>query len=450
MTATDALTGTDALGQRQRAHLERLQQRYADILATLGFDAVLIYSGHASHHYGDDQEASFAAYGHFMHWTGAANHQHDWLLIQPGRAPCWYYHAPADFWHLPTPAPNGVLAEAMALEPLRDVTTPRLPLPDGSRLAVIGNVGDATLPAGAVRNPPALITALDELRVRKDDYERECLHLANRHALAGHEAARLAFTEGASELDIQLAYLAASRQRELQVPYQNIVGIDRHAGTLHYQHYDPEPPTAPRSLLVDAGHRYRGYCADITRTWASRGADPLFSRLIQGVTDYQQRLIAALKPGIDYVAMHDEMHRELAELLVETKMVTSSAEAAVANGLTRAFCPHGLGHGLGLQVHDVGGRQRNAKGDALPAPIRDPALRFTRTLDAGMVVTIEPGLYIIPMLLAPFREGAARHTVDWNAVDRLESHGGIRIEDNVIITAAGHDNLTQGAPLPER
>ena len=66
-----------------------------------------------------------------------------------------------------------------------------------------------------------------------------------------------------------------------------------------------------------------------------------------------------------------------------------------------------------------------------------------------MVVTIEPGLYVIPMLLEPFRQGAQREAVDWAAVDRLQDHGGIRIEDNVIITADGHDNLTQGGPIAE-
>lgn len=443
------ISPTDTASSLQRAHLDRLQEHYADILSAQGFDAILIYSGHADNHFGDDQEASFTAYGHFVHWTGAAHHQHDWLLIQPGQEPRWYYHAPADFWHLPTPEPTGAVAEAMALEPLRDTGMPPLTLLAGMRLAIIGDVDVSALPSGALLNPPALITMLDELRVRKDDYERHCLFVANQRALAGHEAARQAFSENASELDIQLAYLAATRQRELQVPYQNIIGIDRHAGTLHYQHYDILPPPMPRSLLVDAGHRHAGYCADITRTWAAADADPLFEHLIRGVTEYQQRLIERLAPDTDFVSLHREMHHHLATLLVDTGIVSISAEAAVETGLTRAFCPHGLGHSLGVQVHDVGGRQQDGNGTPLPPPGEDPSLRFTRRLDVGMVVTIEPGLYIIPMLLESFRQGPDRSAVDWSAVDRLESHGGIRIEDNVIVTATGHDNLTQGMQVAE-
>ncbi|MDH4573183.1 Xaa-Pro dipeptidase [Salinicola acroporae] len=434
---------------RQRAHLERLEAAYANILATQGFDAVLIYSGHAGVHFADDQETSFRSYGHFVHWTGASHHQHDWLLIQPGSKPRWYYYAPADFWHLSTPAPTGVLAQMMTLEPLRDTGWPPPRQISARRLAVIGNLDASAMPLGAELNPPALLAALDDLRMRKDDHERHCLFVANQWALAGHEAARAAFADGAGELDVQLAYLAATRQRESQLPYQNIIGINHHAGTLHYQHYDLEAPDVPRSLLVDAGHAHAGYAADITRTWASAHADPLFERLVEGVIDYQQRLIARLSPGLAFVDLHREMHRHLAELLVETRLVTVSAEAAIACGLTRAFCPHGLGHSLGIQVHDVAGRQSDDRGTSLPPPAEDPALRLTRTLDTGMVVTIEPGLYVIPMLLEPFRHGAQRDAVDWSAIDRLQDHGGIRIEDNVIITADGHDNLTQGKPVVE-
>jgi len=444
---TSDINTVDAL---QRAHLERLQDAYATILAEQGFDAVLIYSGHAKVHFADDQEASFRGYGHFVHWTGASHHPHDWLLIQPERAPHWYYYAPADFWHLPTPAPAGVLAEVMALEPLRNSGWPALALAGGGRrLAVIGELKAADCPPGTQLNPPALIAALDELRMRKDDYERHCLFVANQWALTGHEAARGAFAMGAGELDIQLAYLTATRQRESQVPYQNIIGINHHAGTLHYQHYASVAPETPKSLLVDAGHAHAGYAADITRTWASIHADPLFERLIQGVTDYQQCLIARLAPGLDFVDLHREMHRYLAELLADTGLTSMTPEAAVESGLTRAFCPHGLGHSLGIQVHDVAGRQRDDKGTPLLPPDSDPSLRLTRTLDEGMVVTIEPGLYVIPMLLESFRQGSQRHAMDWTAIDRLQDHGGIRIEDNVIITAQGHDNLTQGAPIPD-
>lgn len=438
----------DAQTAAHREHLERLQNAYARILAEHGFDAVAIFSGQARAHYGDDQYASFAAYGHFIHWTGEANHQHDWLLIRPDHPPHWLYFAPADFWHLPTPAPQGPVADFMTLSALQAPAVLPSAVTEGARrLAVIGDIDAGSVPEHIECNPPALLHALDELRLLKDTHERHATFLANQMALEGHEAARGAFAAGASELEVQLAYLAATQQRESQLPYQNIVGINAHAGTLHYQHYATRSLASPRSLLVDAGHRHAGYCADITRTWAGNDADPLFARLIEGVTDYQQRLISRLAPGVDFVELHLQMHHHLAELLVETQLVNASVEAAIDSGLTRAFCPHGLGHSLGAQVHDVGGQQRDATGASLPPPARDPALRLTRPLEAGMLVTVEPGLYVIPMLLEPLRHGSQARTVDWAAVDRLADHGGIRIEDNVMITPQGYDNLTQGQPI---
>jgi Xaa-Pro dipeptidase len=290
-------------------------------------------------------------------------------------------------------------------------------------------------------NPPDLVAALDEGRVHKSDYEVACLGEANRRAMAGHLAARDAFLAGGTELDVQLAYLGASRQRESELPYSNIVGINAHGGVLHYQHHEVEAPARRQSLLVDAGHRHRGYCADITRTWPGPQADVLFTALVDDMTALQQGLIAALRPGVDFVTLHEQMHRQLAQLLVKHRLVRCSAEAAVENAITRAFCPHGLGHLLGLQVHDVGGLS-DPQGHLLPPPTADPALRLTRQLEMGMVVTIEPGFYVIPLLLDPLKASPAGANIDWQKIERLAPHGGIRIEDNLCITDLGADNLT--------
>ena len=125
-----------------------------------------------------------------------------------------------------------------------------------------------------------------------------------------------------------------------------------------------------------------------------------------------------------------------------------AAEDAMATGLTRAFYPHGLGHHLGLQVHDVAGRQAGPDGQDEAPPERYPNLRTTRDLEPRQVFTIEPGVYFIEMLLAPHRIGNMRSAVDWSLVQRLAAHGGARIEDNVAVTDDGHRNLTRAA-LPE-
>ncbi|WP_355660119.1 Xaa-Pro dipeptidase [Halomonas salifodinae] len=431
---------TNDLADAQRAHLARLDQAYAALLAEHGYDGVLLYSGRAHRHFADDQHASFATYGHFLHWVPLAGLEHSWLLIRPGQAPCLHFHAPRDFWHLAPQLPEEAWVEAFEVVYQEDGEAPRLPR---GHFAVLGEVSEAQAERlGAALNPEALTLALDELRVRKSAYEVACLREANRRALAGHGAARDAFLAGGAELDCQLAYLKAARIRESALPYQSIVGINAHGGVLHYQHYDAEAPRQAHSLLVDGGHRYRGYCADITRSWAGPAASDDYRALLAGMDRLQRQLVGELAPGIGYVSMQERMHRGLAELLVAHGLVKASAEAAFETGITRAFCPHGLGHLLGLQVHDVGGRQ-DAQGRPLPPPPAHPALRLTRPLEAGMAITVEPGLYVIPMLLEPLRQGATAGMLDWARVEALGDHGGIRIEDNVVITGTGNDNLTR-------
>ncbi len=433
--------------EQHDAHLEGLENAYARLLEAHGYDGVLLYSGAAHHFFGDDQQASFATFAHFLHWVPLAGIEHSWLLIRPGQRPLLRFHAPADFWHLTPSLPEAAWTQRFTIEASAETAPPK---PPQGRLAIVGEVDAQTAERlGATLNPPALCQALDELRMRKSDYEIACLREANQLALAGHAAARQAFHDGDAELDVQLAYLKASRQRESQVPYQNIVGLNAHAGVLHYQHYDIEPESQQHSLLLDAGRRVAGYASDITRTWAGRDADPQFVALIEGVGRLQQRLIAELRPGVSFVALHEQMHFELGQLLNAQALITCSPEAAVENGITRAFCPHGLGHSLGLQVHDVAGR-RSSSGEPLPAPERDPALRLTRVLETGMVVTMEPGLYIIPMLLEPLRDQSAGHAIDWAGVARLAPHGGIRIEDNIAIGESGPINLTRDKEISER
>src|SRR5690606_320336 len=123
-------------------------------------------------------------------------------------------------------------------------------------------------------------------------------------------------------------------------------------------------------------------------------------------------LCAGARAGTDFVALNERAHRLLAALLREQGLVKCSAEQAYDDGITTAFLPHGLGHLLGLQVHDVGGHQVGPDGETRPPPERHPFLRLTRVLEPGFVVTIEPGLYFIPTLLAQLRRRASA-AVDW-------------------------------------
>ncbi|UYO74694.1 Xaa-Pro dipeptidase [Halomonas qinghailakensis] len=420
----------------QRDHLTHLQQTYTDLLASHRLDSVAIYSGHANPHFGDDQAPTFQTYGHFMHWVGMADIQHSWLVIQPEKRPQLHLYAPADFWHLPTHLPEEPWVTEFDIQLCSEKPLPTL----AGRAAVIGDIDPTTqLALDAQYQPQPLVNALDELRMFKTAYEIACLSEANRLAMAGHQAAQAAFIGASAELDIQLAYLAASRQRESDVPYQNIIGLNNHAGVLHYQHYGLSSPTKRHSLLVDAGRRFRGYCADITRTYAGPDAPSLYRNLIDDINQLKDTLVESVAPGVEFIALHEQMHRLLADILIANDLFQGSAEQAVDEGITRAFCPHGLGHSLGLQVHDVAGL-RHPDGTPAPAPEQHPALRLTRTLRPGMVVTIEPGFYYIPMLLEPLRNKTL--PINWSLVDLLANCGGIRIEDNIVVTENSQQNLT--------
>ena len=427
-----------SLADLQRRHIRDLQKAYEDVMASFGVEAVAIYSGHAVPHFGDDQYPSFQTYAHFMHWAPLPEAQHSWLLIRKDARPALYLYAPEDYWHLPAQLPEEAWVDEFDVQRCSEPTPPLL----GKHTAIIGDV-DALAATGSLAGdiqPEALLRALDELRLYKSDYEVACLREANRYAIAGHQAALSAFQAAGSELDIQLAYLAASRQRESLMPYQNIVGLNQHAGVLHYQHYEVNAPQHHSSLLVDAGHRYRGYCADLTRTHAGPDAPSLFAELIQAVTAIKDNIIDAIAPGVSFLELHEQMHHHLADALITHDLFHGSAEQAIESGVTRAFCPHGLGHSLGLQVHDVAGK-RHPDGSPSPAPALHPALRLTRTLRPDMVVTIEPGCYFIPMLLNPLRTQPL--PINWTLVDRLSVCGGIRVEDNVLVTVDKYQNLTQ-------
>ena len=143
-------------------------------------------------------------------------------------------------------------------------------------------------------------------------------------------------------------------------------------------------------------------------------------------------------PGLSYEDLHDESHRQAAAILRDVGILRGSVDEAVARGVTRALYPHGLGHSLGLQTHDVGCALRQARpGNAF--------LRNTRDIAVNQVFTIEPGLYFIEDLLAPLRAGPDAALVDWNTVDALTPLGGVRIEDDILVTG-GDDpirNLTR-------
>ncbi|HVR44295.1 MAG TPA: Xaa-Pro dipeptidase, partial [Thermoanaerobaculia bacterium] len=291
-------------------------------------------------------------------------------------------------------------------------------------------------------NPPQLLNRLHYDRAWKTEYEIECMRRANEIGVRGHRAAERAFRDGASELDIHLEYLRASRHTEAELPYGNIIALNQHAAVLHYQHQERETPAAVHSFLIDAGASFNGYASDITRTWSS--ASDEFAELVASVDRLEQELCAAVRPGIDYREVHRMAHRKVAEVLRRHRFIEIDPEEAVTKGVTSAFFPHGIGHYIGLQVHDVGGFQADPEGNEIPKPEGHPYLRLTRVVEPGQVFTIEPGIYFIDSLLADLR-GKGGRGLNWDRIDAFRKYGGVRIEDDVVVRDEGVENLTRAA-----
>ena len=425
------------------AHVADLERRFARVLSDEGWDAVVIHSGSLiKRSRFDDQYWPMRPCPHFQHWVALADPD-CFLVVRPGHRPALILGSPESFWEAPR-AP-----ESNAHESLFDVkrvvggAQAKAHLP-GGRVAFIGeDCGRAAewgMPADAAC-PGSLVAALDALRTTRTAYEAACIAEANRRAQAGHEALRDAFRAGrASELDLHLLFLRETSQDDPETPYKNIVAMGRHAATLHHVAYGrPAPGRGAESLLVDAGATCRGYGSDVTRTWV-RGegaAASVFAHLVALVDEMQQRLCAAIRVGVPYEDLHDESHRQVAAILREVGVVRASAEEAVASGVTRAFYPHGLGHSLGLQTHDVGcGLRLPRKNNAF--------LRNTSDVAVGQVLTIEPGIYFIDALLGPLRaDPRAGKIVDYELLDALAPLGGVRIEDDVMVLGAGIVNFTR-------
>jgi Xaa-Pro dipeptidase len=357
--------------------------------------------------------------------------------------PLLVYRRPEDFWERAAPVPDAFWTAAFELRVVPTLAAARAALPgDLSRTAFIGqSFPELRRFHVASVNAPALIERLDYPRARKTPYEIECLREASRLGARGHLAAARAFAEGATEYGIHLAFLAATGLREQELPYNAIISLNEAASVLHYQMLERHAPPARHSFLIDAGAEAHGYASDITRTYA--GSDPDFAALIAQLEEVQQSLCASVRAGTDWRDVHLSAHRLIAELLREAGIIHVDPAEALDTGLSSVFFPHGLGHLLGLQVHDVGGLMRGPGEGEIPRPEGHPALRLTRVLEPGFVVTVEPGIYFIDSLLEQARAGSLARAIDWPRVDSLRKFGGIRIEDDVVALEQGCENLTR-------
>ncbi len=434
-----------SLGALYGSHLQALTARHDRALETAGASHAIIFSGNPKVAFLDDNSYPFRANPHFVSWVPLTNLPSSYIVYTPGERPVLVYFQPHDYWHVVPDSPDGYWTDYFDIRIVHAAENIAAHLPDEpEKCILIGEIENDTLAYGIERiNPTTALNILHFARGTKTDYELESMRLASQRAASGHRAAETAFREGLSEFDIHRAYCKAVSHTDAELPYGNIVALNEHGAVLHYTDLDRDAPAVARSFLIDAGAQVHGYASDITRTYSA--GDQGFQDLIDRMESMQRRIVDQVQAGVDYRQLHVDTHKMLAEILVDADLATGGATTLLETGVTSAFFPHGLGHLLGVQVHDVGGFMENETGAVIDPPSGHPFLRLTRVLEENMVLTIEPGLYVIDMLLENLRGTPAEGHVNWSTVDWLRPYGGIRIEDNVRVMIDGQENLTRDA-----
>ncbi|MGH8132668.1 MAG: Xaa-Pro dipeptidase, partial [Steroidobacteraceae bacterium] len=360
------------------AHLAGLCERTDHALQACGYTGLLVHSGSALPVFEDDRTYPFEAHAPFKVWVPLADAPDSFVWFQPGKTPRLILHQPRDYWYKPADTPQGYWVRHFDVRPAATMGAARAALPrDLCGAAYIGDaIPELKAWAPAAVNPRKLMRRLDYARAVKTPYELACLRAANRLGALGHVAATRAFLAGGSEFDIELAFLAACGLREQELPYNPIIALNEGGAVLHYQVLNNESPRERHSLLIDAGAEFAGYASDITRTYSREDAD--FRALIGRMDDLQQRLCGEVRAGVDWREVHLSAHALTGQLLRDANLIRCSADEAVATGVTRVFLPHGIGHLLGLEVHDVGGFMKTPTAGDIPPPRGHPYLRLTR------------------------------------------------------------------------
>ncbi len=286
---------------------------------------------------------------------------------------------------------------------------------------------------------------VSESRRAKDQDELEHMRAAARASVEGHLAGWRVARPGMTERELQVEIEAEMfRHGAPRTAYGSIVGTGANGAVLHLA------PTG-RALgdgdlvLVDAGAEIEGYAADVTRTFpAGRRFEGAQRDLYQLVLGVQEAAIRDARPGKEFRELHLEAARRIAEGLVDLGILRGDADGLVERDAHAMFFPHGLGHMLGLATHDAGGclagRERSDRFGL-------KWLRADLPLEPNYVVTIEPGIYFIRAVLTdPERRERYRDDAVWDRVDSLLDFGGIRIEDDVVITDGEAEVISGGLP----
>eukprot|EP01132_Coremiostelium_polycephalum_P003756 gene3756-4676_t len=295
-------------------------------------------------------------------------------------------------------------------------------------------------------NNSLIYNDISECRVIKTEKEIEVLRYAVKATCEAHKSVMKLVRPGMKEYQSESHFLHTAYQDWgcRHVGYTCICAANKNSAVLHYGHAGEPNSSTIRDgsmCLYDMGAEYHGYTADVTCSFPANGRFTQDQKIVyNAVLEGNRAVIAAMKPGVQWIDMHLLAERHILKGLLEGGLLHGTLEELVENRIGGVFFPHGLGHLLGLNTHDVGGFLDNA-------PKKVHSLRTTRTLKAGMVITVEPGCYFIKHLLNEAQKDPVKSKFfNWSVIDRFRNFGGVRIEDDVLVTVTGSENLSSSVP----
>ncbi|MEL6248119.1 MAG: aminopeptidase P family protein [Cyanobacteria bacterium J06627_15] len=432
---------------------DTLRQRRQRLAQQVDFP-VLLWAGQPQPRNFPANVYPFRASSHFLYFAGVPLPEAVIHLFQ-GRLTLFVDEAtPAEaLWHGPCPTRNE-LAEKIGA----DAAYPLADLPEYVE-------GAATLQALDVQTVRSqrrhlgrkvdfskgaadreLAKAIVQLRMVHDESAIASIRSAVAVSVEAHQTGMAVTPSAATEAQVRAAMESVLMANGMTCAYNSIVTT--HGEVLHNEQY--RNALRPNDLiLADVGaETASGWASDITRTWPVSGQfSPTQRDLYDVVLAAHDACIEAAKPGIEYRDIHLLACRVLAEGLVSLGILNGSPDSLVEQDAHALFFPHGVGHLLGLDVHDMedlGDLAGYARGRKRSDRFGLCFLRLDRPLQTGMVVTIEPGFYQVPGILNdPQRREQYQDAVNWERLTHFADVRGIRIEDNVLITETGYEVLTE-------
>ncbi|KAI9791073.1 MAG: hypothetical protein M1816_004304 [Peltula sp. TS41687] len=281
--------------------------------------------------------------------------------------------------------------------------------------------------------------AIEACRVVKDAYEIALVRKANEVSTVAHTAVLRAVRRAQNERELEALFIQQSIAHGCrEQAYHSIVAAGENAATLHYVQNDADLARR-RNLLLDAGGEYRCYAADVTRTFPIGGRFDERSRAIYEVVErMQNECVEMLREHVRWDDVHAHAHRVAIDGLLRIGILMGPPDDIFQARTSVAFFPHGLGHYLGMDTHDTGGHPNYADQDSMFR-----YLRVRGKLPAGSIITVEPGIYFCRFIIEPFlKDPIHSQYIKKDVLDQYWEVGGVRIEDDVLVTKDGYENLT--------